>query len=72
MGENCIVNTNASLDHNSEMKAHSSILPGVTTGGDVVLGECSCVCIGSIVSHRVHIGSHVVIGAGSVGLLQQL
>ena len=68
IGANCIVNTNASLDHDSEMKPYASILPGVTTGGGVNIGECSCVCLGATISHRVMIGDHTVVGAGAVVL----
>ena len=68
VGENCIVNTKASLDHDSEMKPYSSILPGVTTGGGVEIGDCSCVCVGATISHRVRIGEHSIIGAGAVVL----
>jgi sugar O-acyltransferase (sialic acid O-acetyltransferase NeuD family) len=68
VGENCIINTNASLDHDSEMKPYASILPGVATGGGVVIGEYSCVCLGAVISHRVKIGEHAFIGAGSVVL----
>jgi sugar O-acyltransferase (sialic acid O-acetyltransferase NeuD family) len=68
VGENCIVNTKASLDHDSEMKPYSSLLPGVTTGGGVVIGGYSCVCLGASLSHRVNIGEHTVVGAGAVVL----
>jgi sugar O-acyltransferase (sialic acid O-acetyltransferase NeuD family) len=68
IGANCIVNTKASLDHDSEMKPYSSILPGVTTGGNVVIGAFSCICVGTAISHRVTVGEHVFVGAGSVVL----
>jgi sugar O-acyltransferase (sialic acid O-acetyltransferase NeuD family) len=68
VGENCIINTKASLDHDSELKPYASMLPGVTTGGNVVIGRYSCVCIGATLSHRVTIGEHTFIGAGAVVL----
>jgi sugar O-acyltransferase (sialic acid O-acetyltransferase NeuD family) len=68
VGDNCIINTKASLDHDSEMKPYASLLPGVTTGGNVVVGNYSCVCAGATLSHRVIIGEHTVIGAGAVVL----
>jgi sugar O-acyltransferase (sialic acid O-acetyltransferase NeuD family) len=68
IGTNCIINTKATLDHDSEMKSYSSILPGVTTGGGVVIGEYSCICIGAILSHQVKIGAHAFVGAGAVVL----
>jgi sugar O-acyltransferase (sialic acid O-acetyltransferase NeuD family) len=68
VGHGAIVNTAASLDHDSVVKPFSSILPGVTTGGNVNIGVCTCVCIGSIISHGVSIGDHTYVGAGSLVL----
>lgn len=68
VGTAAIVNTRASLDHDGEMKAYSCLLPGVVTGGNVVIGEFSCVCLGAHLSHKVVIGEHTFVGAGSVVL----
>jgi sugar O-acyltransferase (sialic acid O-acetyltransferase NeuD family) len=68
VGQHCIINTKSSLDHDSEMKPYASLLPGVTTGGNVVVGECSCVCIGATLAHRVTVGEHAYVGAGAVVL----
>ena len=68
VGEHAIVNTKVSLDHESELSAFASLLPGVTTGGGVRVGEFSCVCAGSTLSHQVKIGRHTVVGAGSLVL----
>ncbi|MFN0128179.1 MAG: acetyltransferase [Verrucomicrobiales bacterium] len=68
VGAHAIVNTKASLDHESEMEPFSSLLPGVTTGGAVRIGECACVCAGATLVHQVRIGSHTVVGAGSLVL----
>lgn len=68
IAENCIVNTKASLDHDGEMRSCASLLPGVTTGGNCVIGECACVCVGATLSHKVTIGDHAVVGAGAVVL----
>lgn len=66
VGEGCIVNTKASLDHDSVMDAFSSLAPGVTTGGNCRVGTCSAVSIGATVLHKVQIGAHCVVGAGAV------
>lgn len=68
LGEHTIVNTKVSLDHESELGAFASLLPGVTTGGAVRVGEFSCVCAGTTLSHQVKIGRHTVVGAGSLVL----
>ncbi|RQH06070.1 acetyltransferase [Paraburkholderia dinghuensis] len=68
IGPGCIVNTRASLDHDSVMEAFSSLAPGVVTGGNCVIGEGSAVGIGATLIHRITVGNHCVIGAGSVVL----
>ncbi len=68
LGTGCIVNTRASLDHDGILHPWSCLLPGVVTGGNVEIGEFSCVCLGATLAHKVHVGAHTVIGAGSVVL----
>ena len=68
IGPFCILNTNASLDHDSVMKDFSSIAPRVTTGGNCEIGDYAAVGIGAVLSHGVHIGKHVVIGASATVL----
>lgn len=68
IGNFCIVNTKASLDHDSVMEDFSSLAPGVTTGGNCSLGQFSVLSLGCSVIHGVQIGEHTVIGAGSVVL----
>ena len=65
IGEHCIVNTRASLDHNSVMEPYSSLGPGVTTGGTVHIGAYSAVGIGATILQNITIGTHTVIGAGA-------
>lgn len=66
IGRGCIINTNASLDHDGIMKDFSSLGPGVATGGSCLLGEYSAVGIGSALLQGIQIGSNTIIGAGSV------
>jgi sugar O-acyltransferase (sialic acid O-acetyltransferase NeuD family) len=68
IGTGCIVNTRASLDHDGILHPWSCLLPGVVTGGNVEIGEFSCVCLGATLAHKVRVGAHTVIGAGSVVL----
>ncbi len=68
VGEHCIVDLNSVLDHDSEMKPYASLLPSCATGGNVILGCCVCVCIGTVISHRLTIGDNAFVGAGSVVL----
>jgi sugar O-acyltransferase (sialic acid O-acetyltransferase NeuD family) len=66
IGELCIVNTRASLDHDSVMDQFSSLGPAATTGGSVRLGAYSNIGIGATVIQEISIGKHTVIGAGAV------
>ena len=62
IGEFCLINTKASLDHDSVMNDFSSLAPGVTTGGNVEIGASSAIGIGASIMHGVKIGTEVVIG----------
>lgn len=62
----CILNTNASLGHDSIMQRFSSIAPSCTIGGTVTIGEFSAISIGATVNQNLTIGKHTVIGSGSV------
>ncbi len=66
LGEACIVNTNASVDHECVLAAGVHIAPGATLCGCVRVGENTLIGAGSVVLPRIVIGSNVVIGAGSV------
>jgi len=61
-----IINTKASIDHDSKMFKFSSLAPNVTTGGNVSIGEFSAISIGATIKHNISIGNHTVIGAGAL------
>ena len=65
VGRFCILNTKASLDHDSVMEDFSSLAPGVTTGASCRIGTYSAVSIGAVLRHGITIGEHSVIGGGS-------
>jgi acetyltransferase-like isoleucine patch superfamily enzyme len=68
IGEFCIVNTKASLDHDGIMEAFSSFAPAVTAGGEVTIRQFAAVLLGANISHSISIGEHSVVGAGSLVL----
>ncbi|MFT6396292.1 MAG: sugar O-acyltransferase (sialic acid O-acetyltransferase NeuD family) [Bradymonadia bacterium] len=68
LGAGCILNTRSSLDHDSEMRAFSSLAPGVTTGGNCVIGAGVAIGIGATLIHGITVGEHTVVGAGSTVL----
>ena len=68
LGAGSLVNTRASLDHESSLAGGASLAPGVITGGRVSVGRRAFVGIGSTVAQGVLIGEDSVVGAGSLVL----
>jgi UDP-N-acetylbacillosamine N-acetyltransferase len=66
VGKNVIINTCASVDHESVIEDGVHLSPGVRLGGRVTIERGTWVGIGSTVNANVHIGSGSLIGAGSV------
>ena len=54
------------IDHDNTLKNFSSTGPGVTTGGNTQLGQCSHLGIGSTVKHQILIGDNTIVGAQSL------
>lgn len=65
IGEHCIVNTNASLDHDNFIGDFVTIAPNATTGGTVSVGDYSVLSLGANVIHERNIDRHTIIGAGA-------
>jgi sugar O-acyltransferase (sialic acid O-acetyltransferase NeuD family) len=68
IGEGCVVNTQASLDHDSVMEDYAQLAPGAVTGGWVRIGADTFVGLGARIKSRVQVGPHTVIGAGALVL----
>jgi len=66
IGDFTILNTKASLDHDCLLSPFSSLAPGTTTGGNVKIGAFSAVSISATILHGKTIGTHCVVGAGSL------
>ncbi len=62
VGELCLVNTGASLDHDCKLELASSLAPGSFAGGNVTLGERTAVGLGASIRHGVSIGRDSVVG----------
>ena len=65
IGDFCIVNTAASLDHDNELGNFASVAPGVLTGGNVRVGQFAALSIGASIIHGRTVGPHAVVGAGA-------
>ena len=68
VGQFCIVNTGACLDHDGVLEDFSSLAPGVVAGGNVRIGTGSAVSLGAHLIHGVAVGVHSVVGAGATVL----
>lgn len=66
IGNQVIVNTNASVDHECVLDDGCEVGPGATLCGNVHLETCSWVGAGSVVLPRLTIGHDSIVGAGSV------
>lgn len=66
IGQNVIINTCASVDHECVIEDGAHICPGVRLAGRVTVGRAAWVGIGATVIDRVRIGAGVLIGAGAV------
>ncbi len=65
IGDNCIINTGAIVEHEVQVAAHSHVGPNATVSGRCRIGEVVFVGVGATVKDYVNICSHVTIGAGA-------
>lgn len=63
---NTIVNTRASIDHETIIDQHCHISPGSVICGSVSIESTCHIGAGSVVLQSVHIGHSTLVGAGSV------
>jgi len=66
IGDDVIVNTCASVDHDCRIGAHVHLSPGVRLAGRVTVGEFTHIGIGAVVLPNLTIGKYCTVGAGSV------
>jgi sugar O-acyltransferase (sialic acid O-acetyltransferase NeuD family) len=66
IGDNVILNTACSVDHDNEIASHVHLTPGVHTAGGVRIGEGAFLGIGASVLPNISIGAWAIIGAGAV------
>jgi len=66
IGEHCIINTGACLDHDNKISDFVHVSPGAVLGGLVNVGCGSQVGIGACVKNVTTICDDVIVGAGAV------
>jgi sugar O-acyltransferase (sialic acid O-acetyltransferase NeuD family) len=68
VGCHVIINTSSAVDHDCTIADFASIAPGAILGGTVHVGHGAIVSLGAHVRHRINIGEHALVGAGSTVL----
>jgi acetyltransferase EpsM len=68
IGDNVIVNTSASVDHDCVIEGHVHIAPGARLAGEVKIGCETLIGIGACFKPGLSIGRNCVVGAGAVVL----
>lgn len=66
IGMNCIINTNALIEHDVIVGSHSHIAPSATLNGSAQIGEECFVGSNAVILHNISICNNVKIGAGAV------
>lgn len=66
LGEFCIINHAASIDHECELASGVHVAPGAVLCGCVRVGEDAMIGAGAVVLPRVTIGREATVGAGAV------
>lgn len=66
IGNNVILNTACTIDHDCIISAHSHIAPGVHVCGGVIIGEGALIGVGASILPNIKIGKNVTIAAGAV------
>jgi sugar O-acyltransferase (sialic acid O-acetyltransferase NeuD family) len=68
VGHNCIINSQALIEHGTEVGDHCHISTGARINGDVIVGNGCFVGSGAVIKHGISIGDHALIEAGQVVL----
>ncbi|QKS72608.1 acetyltransferase [Paenalkalicoccus suaedae] len=66
IGKGCIINTGATIDHDSVIENFVHVSPGSHLAGTVRVGQGTWLGIGSVVSNNLKISGSCKIGAGTV------
>ena len=65
VGDNTLLNTACSIDHDCKLGAHNHIAPGATLSGGVTTGNQVHIGTGASIIQNINIGENSVIGAGA-------
>ncbi|WP_428623813.1 acetyltransferase [Sedimenticola sp.] len=68
IGQNAIINTHATVDHDCAIGRQVHIAPGATVCGGVSIGEGSIVGAGATIIHALSLGENTIVGANATVL----
>lgn len=66
VGDQCIINTKASLDHDSILGNGCELAPGSTVCGEVKIHDNSWIGAGATILPKIVINKNVIVGAGAL------
>jgi sugar O-acyltransferase (sialic acid O-acetyltransferase NeuD family) len=66
LGNWCIINTNASVDHDCRLGDGVHVMPGAAIAGEVQIGDYATIGTNATILPRIKIGEGAMIGAGAV------
>ncbi|MDG2992388.1 acetyltransferase [Candidatus Synechococcus calcipolaris G9] len=66
LGQDVVVNTRASVDHDCVVADHCFISPGAILCGNITLEQSTFIGAGAVTLPGLHIGANSIIGAGTV------
>jgi acetyltransferase-like isoleucine patch superfamily enzyme len=66
LGRSCIINTGATVDHESRLGDGVHVCPGAHLAGCVVVESFVMIGTGAVVLPRIRIGARSIVGAGAV------
>jgi sugar O-acyltransferase (sialic acid O-acetyltransferase NeuD family) len=66
IGEHCIINTCAIVEHDNYLNDYVHISPNATLGGTVTVGETTHIGLGALIKNNIEICGGCTIGIGSV------
>lgn len=68
IGENCIINSHALIEHDAVIGSHCHISTGAIVNGGASVGDKTFIGSGAVILQEVEVGKGCVVGAGSVVL----
>lgn len=66
IGDHCIINTGAQVDHDCSIADYVHLGPGTVLCGTVSVGEGSFIGAGAVITPGIRVGAWCTVGAGSV------